>query len=155
MLYFGLRLGKAAKPFKELLMKVLYLLYSLGTLNQIKNSQGNNSTSRHYTNIDSFILNVFKCNSPNTYWKGLFPTRFPWLYTFQSLLNSSSICWNEMGSYFMTSTHEPDALFGEGHGSIALMYSVPSWVCLSCIWGAYYHYFQNLRMHSNCIFLIT
>ena len=54
-------------------MKVLHLLYSLGTLNQIKSSQGNNSASRYYTNIDLCILNVFKCNSPNTYWKGLFP----------------------------------------------------------------------------------
>lgn len=73
MLYFRLQLGKVAMPLKEVLMKVLSLLYSLGTLNQIKSSQGKNNASRYYTDIDPFSLNVFKRNSPTTYWKGLFP----------------------------------------------------------------------------------
>lgn len=91
-------------PFKGVLMKVLPLLYSLGTLNQIKSSQGNNSASRYYTDIDPFSLNVFKRNSPTYLLEGTIPIPDFLGYTFQGLLKSSSICWHEIGSYFMTNT---------------------------------------------------
>lgn len=104
MLYFTLQSGKVAMPVKEVLMKVLPLLYSLGTLNQTKSSQGNNNASRYYTDIDPFSLNVFKRNSPTYLLEGtiLIPDFLG--YAFRGLLKSSSICWHEIGSYFMTNT---------------------------------------------------
>lgn len=85
-------------------MKVLHLLYFLGTLNQIKSSQGNNNASRYYTNIDPFILNVFKCNSPTSLLEGTISIPDFLGYFFQGLLKSSSICWYEIRAYFMTNT---------------------------------------------------
>lgn len=73
-------------------MKVLHLLYSLGTLNQIKSSQGSNSASRYYTNINPFILNMFNVTHQIRIGRDSSHTRFPWLYTFLSLLKSSSVC---------------------------------------------------------------